>query len=135
MTSHGAVNRSDSDLSVSSPVSLSLSLSFSISHSLSPLSLSLLLIPATSLIGRIDSLIDSNAVINAGAPRSLCGIVLQPSTESDVRLHRLITSIMSGTKEEDRKGSSEWREFFWNPRTHEFMGRTATSWGEFGSTR
>lgn len=36
---------------------------------------------------------------------------------------------MSGTKEEDRKGSSEWREFFWNPRTHEFMGRTASSWG------
>lgn len=36
---------------------------------------------------------------------------------------------MSGTKEEDRKGSGEWREFFWNPRTHEFMGRTATSWG------
>uniref|UniRef100_A0A671UKX5 Sodium/potassium-transporting ATPase subunit beta n=1 Tax=Sparus aurata TaxID=8175 RepID=A0A671UKX5_SPAAU len=36
---------------------------------------------------------------------------------------------MSGTKEEDRKGSSEWREFFWNPRTHELMGRTATSWG------
>ncbi|XP_008323933.1 sodium/potassium-transporting ATPase subunit beta-2a [Cynoglossus semilaevis] len=36
---------------------------------------------------------------------------------------------MSGTKEEDRKGSSEWREFFWNPRTHELLGRTATSWG------
>ncbi|KAG8005870.1 hypothetical protein GBF38_004861, partial [Nibea albiflora] len=42
----------------------------------------------------------------------------------------LSISIMSGTKEEDRKGSSEWREFFWNPRTHEFMGRTASSWGE-----
>ncbi|KAF7643778.1 hypothetical protein LDENG_00233470 [Lucifuga dentata] len=36
---------------------------------------------------------------------------------------------MSGSKEEDRKGSSEWREFFWNPRTHELLGRTATSWG------
>ncbi|CAB1440676.1 unnamed protein product [Pleuronectes platessa] len=36
---------------------------------------------------------------------------------------------MSGTKEEDRKGSSDWREFFWNPRTHELLGRTATSWG------
>ncbi|XP_076014673.1 sodium/potassium-transporting ATPase subunit beta-2a [Genypterus blacodes] len=35
---------------------------------------------------------------------------------------------MSG-KEEDRKGSGEWREFFWNPRTHEMLGRTATSWG------
>ncbi|TKS93354.1 Sodium/potassium-transporting ATPase subunit beta-2 [Collichthys lucidus] len=36
---------------------------------------------------------------------------------------------MSGTKQEDRKGSSDWREFFWNPRTHELMGRTASSWG------
>ncbi|XP_011618270.2 sodium/potassium-transporting ATPase subunit beta-2a isoform X2 [Takifugu rubripes] len=36
---------------------------------------------------------------------------------------------MSGTKEEERKGSSQWRDFFWNPRTHELMGRTATSWG------
>ncbi|KAM6894593.1 sodium/potassium-transporting ATPase subunit beta-2a [Lycodopsis pacificus] len=36
---------------------------------------------------------------------------------------------MSGTKEEDRKGSGEWREFFWNPRTHELLGRTASSWG------
>ncbi|XP_040929727.1 sodium/potassium-transporting ATPase subunit beta-2a isoform X3 [Betta splendens] len=36
---------------------------------------------------------------------------------------------MSGTKEEDRKSSSEWRDFFWNPRTHELLGRTATSWG------
>ncbi|XP_056156614.1 sodium/potassium-transporting ATPase subunit beta-2a [Lampris incognitus] len=33
------------------------------------------------------------------------------------------------TKEEERKGSSDWREFFWNPRTHEFLGRTAASWG------
>ncbi|KAJ8342191.1 hypothetical protein SKAU_G00321190 [Synaphobranchus kaupii] len=23
----------------------------------------------------------------------------------------------------------EWKEFVWNPRTHEFLGRTATSWG------
>uniref|UniRef100_A0A1A8QYS1 Sodium/potassium-transporting ATPase subunit beta n=3 Tax=Nothobranchius TaxID=28779 RepID=A0A1A8QYS1_9TELE len=36
---------------------------------------------------------------------------------------------MSGSKEEDRKGSGQWREFFWNPRTHELLGRTATSWG------
>ncbi|XP_067436289.1 sodium/potassium-transporting ATPase subunit beta-2a [Thunnus thynnus] len=36
---------------------------------------------------------------------------------------------MSATKDEHRKGSSEWREFFWNPRTHELMGRTASSWG------
>ncbi|XP_071321238.1 sodium/potassium-transporting ATPase subunit beta-2a isoform X2 [Trachinotus anak] len=36
---------------------------------------------------------------------------------------------MSGTKEEDRKGSSDWREFFWNPRNHELLGRTASSWG------
>ncbi|XP_068611866.1 sodium/potassium-transporting ATPase subunit beta-2-like [Brachionichthys hirsutus] len=34
---------------------------------------------------------------------------------------------MSATKEEDRK--SGWHEFIWNPRTHEVMGRTATSWG------
>lgn len=32
-------------------------------------------------------------------------------------------------KEDERKGSGEWQEFFWNPRTHEFLGRTATSWG------
>ncbi|KAM3857699.1 sodium/potassium-transporting ATPase subunit beta-2a [Diretmus argenteus] len=36
---------------------------------------------------------------------------------------------MSSSKEEERKGSSEGREFFWNPRTHELLGRTATSWG------
>ncbi|XP_023650794.1 sodium/potassium-transporting ATPase subunit beta-2-like [Paramormyrops kingsleyae] len=23
----------------------------------------------------------------------------------------------------------EWKEFFWNPRTHQFLGRTASSWG------
>uniref|UniRef100_A0A3Q0SRT5 Sodium/potassium-transporting ATPase subunit beta n=1 Tax=Amphilophus citrinellus TaxID=61819 RepID=A0A3Q0SRT5_AMPCI len=32
-------------------------------------------------------------------------------------------------REDDRKGSSEWRDFFWNPRTHELLGRTAASWG------
>ncbi|XP_061768867.1 sodium/potassium-transporting ATPase subunit beta-2a isoform X3 [Nerophis ophidion] len=36
---------------------------------------------------------------------------------------------MSANKQEDRKGASNWREFFWNPRTHEVMGRTASSWG------
>ncbi|XP_035849846.1 sodium/potassium-transporting ATPase subunit beta-2-like isoform X2 [Sander lucioperca] len=37
---------------------------------------------------------------------------------------------MSGTKAEERKGSSsEWRDAFWNPRTHELLGRTASSWG------
>ncbi|XP_054457473.1 sodium/potassium-transporting ATPase subunit beta-2a isoform X1 [Anoplopoma fimbria] len=35
---------------------------------------------------------------------------------------------MSGVKE-DRKGSSDRWEFFWNPRTHELLGRTASSWG------
>ncbi|XP_074839182.1 sodium/potassium-transporting ATPase subunit beta-2 [Carettochelys insculpta] len=24
---------------------------------------------------------------------------------------------------------AEWKEFIWNPRTHQFMGRTGTSWG------
>uniref|UniRef100_A0A3Q3VWY1 Sodium/potassium-transporting ATPase subunit beta n=1 Tax=Mola mola TaxID=94237 RepID=A0A3Q3VWY1_MOLML len=32
-------------------------------------------------------------------------------------------------KVEDGSKGNEWREFFWNPRTHELMGRTATSWG------
>ncbi|KAM8881308.1 sodium/potassium-transporting ATPase subunit beta-2-like isoform 2-T2 [Synchiropus picturatus] len=36
---------------------------------------------------------------------------------------------MSAIKQDDRKGSSDWREFFWNPRTHELLGRTAASWG------
>nr|XP_057924095.1 sodium/potassium-transporting ATPase subunit beta-2a isoform X1 [Doryrhamphus excisus] len=36
---------------------------------------------------------------------------------------------MSAAKQEDRKGASDWREFFWNPRTHEVLGRTASSWG------
>ncbi|XP_061665151.1 sodium/potassium-transporting ATPase subunit beta-2a isoform X2 [Syngnathoides biaculeatus] len=36
---------------------------------------------------------------------------------------------MSGGKQEAPKGSGEWREFFWNPRTHELLGRTAASWG------
>ncbi|XP_072552462.1 sodium/potassium-transporting ATPase subunit beta-2a [Salminus brasiliensis] len=32
-------------------------------------------------------------------------------------------------KEEGKKEAGEWREFFWNPRTHELLGRTASSWG------
>ncbi|XP_051956803.1 sodium/potassium-transporting ATPase subunit beta-2-like [Xyrauchen texanus] len=33
-------------------------------------------------------------------------------------------------KEDEKKESSgEWKEFFWNPRTHELLGRTASSWG------
>ncbi|XP_028822909.1 sodium/potassium-transporting ATPase subunit beta-2a isoform X2 [Denticeps clupeoides] len=32
-------------------------------------------------------------------------------------------------KEEEKSSSGGWKEFFWNPRTHEFMGRTASSWG------
>ncbi|KAL1249180.1 hypothetical protein QQF64_020185 [Cirrhinus molitorella] len=32
-------------------------------------------------------------------------------------------------KEEEKKESGEWKEFFWNPRTHELLGRTASSWG------
>ncbi|XP_061566094.1 sodium/potassium-transporting ATPase subunit beta-2-like [Cololabis saira] len=36
---------------------------------------------------------------------------------------------MSGSKEEDRKEEGEWGDAFWNPRTHELLGRTAASWG------
>ncbi|XDV46592.1 hypothetical protein PO909_014465 [Leuciscus waleckii] len=32
-------------------------------------------------------------------------------------------------KEDEKKESGEWKEFFWNPRTHELLGRTASSWG------
>uniref|UniRef100_A0AAR2K601 Sodium/potassium-transporting ATPase subunit beta n=1 Tax=Pygocentrus nattereri TaxID=42514 RepID=A0AAR2K601_PYGNA len=32
-------------------------------------------------------------------------------------------------KEDEKKEAGEWREFFWNPRTHELLGRTASSWG------
>lgn len=42
----------------------------------------------------------------------------------------LLLFIMSAAKQGDRKGSGEWHEFFWNPRTHELLGRTAASWGE-----
>lgn len=31
-------------------------------------------------------------------------------------------------KDEQQKDSGGWKDFFWNPRTHEFLGRTATSW-------
>lgn len=24
-----------------------------------------------------------------------------------------------------------WKEYIWNPRTREFLGRTASSWGEY----
>lgn len=33
-----------------------------------------------------------------------------------------------GGAKEDPRGS-DWRDFFWNPRTREVLGRTATSWG------
>uniref|UniRef100_A0A8C1MA04 Sodium/potassium-transporting ATPase subunit beta n=1 Tax=Cyprinus carpio TaxID=7962 RepID=A0A8C1MA04_CYPCA len=33
-------------------------------------------------------------------------------------------------KEDEKKETGEWKEFFWNPRTHELLGRTASSWGE-----
>lgn len=26
---------------------------------------------------------------------------------------------------------SGWKEYIWNPRTREFLGRTASSWGEY----
>lgn len=26
---------------------------------------------------------------------------------------------------------SEWKEYVWNPRTREFLGRTASSWGKY----
>ncbi|KAK9954736.1 hypothetical protein ABG768_016782 [Culter alburnus] len=32
-------------------------------------------------------------------------------------------------KEDEKKDSGDWKEFFWNPRTHELLGRTASSWG------
>ncbi|XP_051517570.1 sodium/potassium-transporting ATPase subunit beta-2a [Myxocyprinus asiaticus] len=32
-------------------------------------------------------------------------------------------------KEDEKKESGEWKDFFWNPRTHELLGRTASSWG------
>ncbi|XP_016405086.1 sodium/potassium-transporting ATPase subunit beta-2a isoform X2 [Sinocyclocheilus rhinocerous] len=32
-------------------------------------------------------------------------------------------------KEDEKKETGEWKEFFWNPRTHELLGRTASSWG------
>ncbi|KAK1803378.1 hypothetical protein P4O66_020717 [Electrophorus voltai] len=32
-------------------------------------------------------------------------------------------------KHEDKAESGDWKEFFWNPRTRELLGRTASSWG------
>nr|AAH97048.1 Atp1b2a protein [Danio rerio] len=32
-------------------------------------------------------------------------------------------------KEDEKKESGSWKDFFWNPRTHELLGRTASSWG------
>lgn len=47
----------------------------------------------------------------------------------------LILSVMSGSKEDSRRAASDWRDFFWNPRTHELLGRTGTSWGECAAQR
>ncbi|XP_047016526.1 sodium/potassium-transporting ATPase subunit beta-2a isoform X2 [Ictalurus punctatus] len=33
------------------------------------------------------------------------------------------------SKPEEKKESGGWKELFWNPRTHELLGRTASSWG------
>ncbi|XP_027007902.1 sodium/potassium-transporting ATPase subunit beta-2a isoform X3 [Tachysurus fulvidraco] len=33
------------------------------------------------------------------------------------------------SKQEEKKESGGWKEFFWNPRTREMLGRTASSWG------
>ncbi|KAB5515158.1 hypothetical protein PHYPO_G00250560 [Pangasianodon hypophthalmus] len=33
------------------------------------------------------------------------------------------------SKQEEKKEAGGWKEFFWNPRTHELLGRTASSWG------
>ncbi|XP_031441254.1 sodium/potassium-transporting ATPase subunit beta-2a isoform X2 [Clupea harengus] len=36
---------------------------------------------------------------------------------------------MAKEDDERKPKSAPWTEFFWNPRTHEVMGRTASSWG------
>ncbi|KAK2824788.1 hypothetical protein Q7C36_018715 [Tachysurus vachellii] len=33
------------------------------------------------------------------------------------------------SKQDEKKESGGWKEFFWNPRTREMLGRTASSWG------
>lgn len=33
------------------------------------------------------------------------------------------------SKLEEKKESAGWKEYIWNPRTHELLGRTASSWG------